>query len=64
MPELGSYPTPQAVRPRELDLGGGAGKTACLCLGSMSAGPVSLGLVFVEKESEQRSKCPILRSQP
>lgn len=53
MPEPGSYPRPWAVRPCKLDPGEEAGKTVCLCVRSTSAGPVSLGLVCVEKESEQ-----------
>ena len=64
MPELRSYPRPQAVRPEKLDLGQGSRKTGCLCLGSKTSGRVAPRSVLVGKESEQGSKCQGLRSQP
>lgn len=64
MPELGSHPWSWAGRPEKLEPEEGAGKAACLCLGSTTAGRVPPGSVFVEEELEQTSKCPALRSQP
>lgn len=64
MPQLRSYPRPWAARPETLHLGEGARKTACLHLGSLTAGCVSAGSVFVGEEPEKRSKCPALGKQP